>query len=423
MLSAALRDGTAGRRTTFEVFARRLPAAAGTGWWRDRPVPGSLGRVRLRRRRTGLRRIVPGPGDAGLPARLPVRWRRRRIPRGRLVLPRLPGADDHRQLRRMRRPGDADAVDLQPRQRDRLRRRPDGQRGRRPPADRDGFTTHPRTGGGRRARAAYIAGFAGTSNLEAQRAYGVPALGTSAHAFTMLHTGTDPADTDSWGACGVPRPGRRAGRRHDSAGRHLRRHRRGSQCDRRRRHRGWARCASTPAISACWPARCAGNSTISAPPAPASWCPATSTSTRSRRCAPTRSTATASAPRWSPDRAHRRRAWSSSSSRSTGCRWRNAAPTSSHTAAAKPPGGYPAPPAPSSKRLIYPAGQPPADDGPSRELAVPMVRGGAVLVEPDLAAARRRVADGLHSLPWEGWRSRRAIRRSRPGRCRRARRR
>jgi nicotinate phosphoribosyltransferase len=39
------------------------------------------------------------------------------------------------------------------------------------------------------ARAAYIAGFAGSSNLEAQRRYAVPALGTSAHAFTLLHTG------------------------------------------------------------------------------------------------------------------------------------------------------------------------------------------------------------------------------------------
>lgn len=38
------------------------------------------------------------------------------------------------------------------------------------------------------ARAAYLAGFAGSSNLEAQRRYGVPALGTSAHAFTLLHT-------------------------------------------------------------------------------------------------------------------------------------------------------------------------------------------------------------------------------------------
>jgi len=39
------------------------------------------------------------------------------------------------------------------------------------------------------ARAAYLAGFTGSSNLEAQRRYGVPALGTSAHAFTLLHTG------------------------------------------------------------------------------------------------------------------------------------------------------------------------------------------------------------------------------------------
>ena len=44
------------------------------------------------------------------------------------------------------------------------------------------------------ARAAYIAGFAATSNLEAQRRYGVPAEGTTAHAFTMLHTRPDGPD-------------------------------------------------------------------------------------------------------------------------------------------------------------------------------------------------------------------------------------
>ena len=44
------------------------------------------------------------------------------------------------------------------------------------------------------ARAAYIAGFTGSSNLEAQRRYGVPALGTSAHAFTLLHTTADGPD-------------------------------------------------------------------------------------------------------------------------------------------------------------------------------------------------------------------------------------
>lgn len=37
------------------------------------------------------------------------------------------------------------------------------------------------------ARAAHIAGFASTSNLEAGRRYGVPTGGTAAHAFTLLH--------------------------------------------------------------------------------------------------------------------------------------------------------------------------------------------------------------------------------------------
>jgi nicotinate phosphoribosyltransferase len=37
------------------------------------------------------------------------------------------------------------------------------------------------------ARAAYIAGFASTSNLEARFCYGVPSSGTSAHAFTLVH--------------------------------------------------------------------------------------------------------------------------------------------------------------------------------------------------------------------------------------------
>lgn len=37
------------------------------------------------------------------------------------------------------------------------------------------------------ARAAYLAGFASTSNLEAARRFGVPTAGTAAHAFTLLH--------------------------------------------------------------------------------------------------------------------------------------------------------------------------------------------------------------------------------------------
>ncbi|WIB36745.1 hypothetical protein [Curtobacterium sp. MCJR17_043] len=37
------------------------------------------------------------------------------------------------------------------------------------------------------ARAAYIAGFGATSNLEAGRTWGIPTMGTAAHAFTLLH--------------------------------------------------------------------------------------------------------------------------------------------------------------------------------------------------------------------------------------------
>ena len=37
------------------------------------------------------------------------------------------------------------------------------------------------------ARAAYIAGFSATSNLEAGRSWGVPTMGTAAHSWTLLH--------------------------------------------------------------------------------------------------------------------------------------------------------------------------------------------------------------------------------------------
>jgi nicotinate phosphoribosyltransferase len=35
-------------------------------------------------------------------------------------------------------------------------------------------------------------------------------------------------------------------------------------------------------------------------------------------------------------------------------------------------------------------------------LTVPLVRAGEPVAEPDLAAARERVAAGLRSLPWDG---------------------
>jgi len=43
------------------------------------------------------------------------------------------------------------------------------------------------------ARAAFIAGFAATSNLEAGRSWGVPTMGTAAHSFTLLHDSEEEA--------------------------------------------------------------------------------------------------------------------------------------------------------------------------------------------------------------------------------------
>ncbi len=46
------------------------------------------------------------------------------------------------------------------------------------------------------ARAAYLAGFTATSNLEAGRRYGIPTRGTSAHSFTLLHDDESAAFAD-----------------------------------------------------------------------------------------------------------------------------------------------------------------------------------------------------------------------------------
>jgi nicotinate phosphoribosyltransferase len=43
------------------------------------------------------------------------------------------------------------------------------------------------------ARAAFIAGFSATSNLEAGRSWGVPTMGTAAHSFTLLHDSEEEA--------------------------------------------------------------------------------------------------------------------------------------------------------------------------------------------------------------------------------------
>ena len=53
------------------------------------------------------------------------------------------------------------------------------------------------------ARAAYLAGFTATSNLEAGRRYGIPTAGTAAHAFTLLHDSERAAFASQIAALGV----------------------------------------------------------------------------------------------------------------------------------------------------------------------------------------------------------------------------
>ena len=52
------------------------------------------------------------------------------------------------------------------------------------------------------ARAAFVAGFAATSNLEAGRRFGVPTTGTAAHSFTLLHDSEEEAFAAQLGALG-----------------------------------------------------------------------------------------------------------------------------------------------------------------------------------------------------------------------------
>lgn len=53
------------------------------------------------------------------------------------------------------------------------------------------------------ARAAYLAGFGSTSNLAAGRAYGIPTVGTAAHAFTLAHASEEEAFRSQVAALGV----------------------------------------------------------------------------------------------------------------------------------------------------------------------------------------------------------------------------
>jgi nicotinate phosphoribosyltransferase len=198
MLAAALRDGTAARRTTFELFARRLPdgrrygVVAGTGRLlealgdfvfdddalatvADFLDPATLDYLRDFRFRGDIDGYAEGelyfPGSPVLSVTGTF---------GECVLLETLALSMFNHDTAI-----ASAA-----------ARMISAGGGRPLIDMGSRRTHEEAAVAA-ARAAYIAGFSATSNIAAKHRYDIPALGTSAHAFTMLHTG-DGATTDDW---------------------------------------------------------------------------------------------------------------------------------------------------------------------------------------------------------------------------------
>ena len=195
MLSAALRDGTAHRRATFELFARKLPdgrrygVVAGTGRFLealpefsfDDDACDSLAEFLDRDTLTYLRDFkFSGDVDG--------------YAEGELYFPGSPVLSVHGSF--------AECVVLETLAlsifnhdtavASAAARMVSAAEGR-PLMDMGSRRTHEHAAVAA-ARAAYVAGFAATSNLQAHRRYGVPTEGTSAHAFTLLHTGPDGPD-------------------------------------------------------------------------------------------------------------------------------------------------------------------------------------------------------------------------------------
>jgi nicotinate phosphoribosyltransferase len=190
MLDAALRDGTAQRQCTFEVFARRLPdgrrygVVAGTGRLVD-----AIANFRFGAEAAGWlaeRKIVDPAGEKFL-AEYRFRGDVDGYPEGELFFPYSPMLTVTGTF--------ADAVVLETLVLSILNhdaavasaaaRMVVAAQGR-PIIEMGSRRTHEYAAVAA-ARAAYLAGFASTSNLAAQRAFAIPTAGTAAHAFTLLH--------------------------------------------------------------------------------------------------------------------------------------------------------------------------------------------------------------------------------------------
>lgn len=195
MLSAALRDGTAHRRTSWEVFARRLPVGrrygvvAGTGRLLE-----TLPQFRFDDDACEMLAGFLDADTVGYLREFRFRGDIDGYAEGELYFPLSPVLSVHGSF--------AECVLIETLVLSIFNHdtaiasaaaRMISAAGDRPVIDMGSRRTHEQAAVAA-ARAAYIAGFAGTSNLEAQRRYGVPTVGTAAHAFTMVHTTDDGPD-------------------------------------------------------------------------------------------------------------------------------------------------------------------------------------------------------------------------------------
>src|SRR6476661_30421 len=190
MVEAALRSGAASRRCVFEVFARRLPqgrrygVVAGTGRLLDELAAFRFGEAELRRLRDS--RVVDdatldflagfrfdgdvwgyAEGECYFPGS-PVLVVESDFAHGVLLETLVLSILNH----------DSAVASAASRM--------TSAAGSRPCIEMGSRRTHEEAAVAA-ARAAYIAGFQATSNLEAGRRYGVPTTGTAAHAFTLLY--------------------------------------------------------------------------------------------------------------------------------------------------------------------------------------------------------------------------------------------
>lgn len=190
MIEAALRSGAAHRRSVFELFARRLPdkrrygVVAGTGRFLDALERFRFDEAELEQLRT--HEVVDGPtlnwladyrfsgdvwgyaeGETYFPGS-PVLIVESSFAEGVILETIALSIFNHDSAI-------ASAAS-------RMTTAADG----RPCIEMGSRRTHEEAAVAS-ARAAYIAGFATTSNLEAGRRHGVPTAGTAAHSFTLLH--------------------------------------------------------------------------------------------------------------------------------------------------------------------------------------------------------------------------------------------